>query len=256
MTAPLDPEVVYEDDALCVVYKPSGLPTTAPGGGRSLARWVAAQRPGKLHATSRLDAPVTGLVTFARTKRANAHLLEARRAGRYGRGYLALALGELDPSAGVWERSIAIDPRDRRLRIAVDPGERGQRVQAARTTYRLRERVRFAEGGSIDVALALWLTPHTGRTHQLRVHAADAGAPLLGDVRYGGPRRVALADGRVVRAARVMLHCAWLRLPRLEGEGDLELSAPAPDDLRAVWIALGGSPEALEPSPSSGPGSS
>ena len=80
------------------------------------------------------------------------------------------------------------------------------------------------------------------------MHAAHAGAPLLGDVRYGGPRRVVLDDGRVVRAKRVMLHCEALRIPDVEG-GWLEPLCPVPDDMRALWLSLGGDAAALDLEP-------
>jgi 23S rRNA-/tRNA-specific pseudouridylate synthase len=234
-------EVVHEGRHLLVVTKASGLATTAPRSGDCLTRRLQAAVGGRLHPTSRLDAEVTGLVTFARTKRAIAALRRAREEGRYGRGYLALSGRAPEPPAGEWCWSIAIDPRDRRLRIAVQEGEPGERRQAARSGYAVRA---VAAG-----AAALWLTPHTGRTHQLRVHAAKAGAPLLGDVRYGGDKRVVRADGRVVTARRTMLHCAWLRLPRVDGAGALTLEAEAPRDLRDVWRRLDGAPEALAARP-------
>ncbi len=235
-----EPEVVYEDADLLVVVKPSGLATTAPDGGDCLTERLESARNAKLHPSSRLDAPVTGLVTFAKTKRAEASLRQARAEGRYGRGYLGLASAMPEPPEGEWNAAIGIHPRDPRLRAALAPDAKGPRVQHAKTTYRLRQ----VQGG----AAALWLTPHTGRTHQLRVHAAHAGAPLLGDTRYGGPKRLVLADGRVVAARRVMLHCAWLRLPTLEG-GELVLRAPVLPDMSALWHALGGDLEALRPAP-------
>lgn len=233
--------VAYEDDDLLVVIKPARLPTTAPGGGDCLTRRLEVARGAALHPSSRLDAEVTGLVTFARTRRAIDALLRARREGRYHRGYLAITTRALAAREGVWDASIALSPRDARLRVALAPGQKGARAQRARTTWQLRE--------ATPHGALLWLTPHTGRTHQLRVHAAHAGAPLFGDHRYGGERRVTLADGRVVSARRVMLHCAWLSLPAIAGEGALTLEAPVPDDLRAAWIALGGGEGTLAPRP-------
>jgi 23S rRNA-/tRNA-specific pseudouridylate synthase len=68
-------------------------------------------------------------------------------------------------------------------------------------------------------AALLWLEPITGRTHQLRVHLAHAGSPLLGDRPYGGSPRVVLDDGSAYAARRVMLHCFALRLPALRAAG-------------------------------------
>lgn len=230
--------VAHEDRELLVVLKPPGIATTAPAGGDSLTRRLEAARGAALHPTSRLDADVTGLVTYAKGKRAIAALRAARAEGRYHRGYLAIAGAAPEPREGTWDASIAIHPRDPTLRVA---SETGERVQRAQTTYVVRE--------ALERAAALWLTPHTGRTHQLRVHAAHAGVPLLGDVRYGGDKRVVLANGRVITARRTMLHCAWLRLPRIGAAGELELRAGAPDDMCALWTALGGSPDALVSSP-------
>jgi 23S rRNA-/tRNA-specific pseudouridylate synthase len=90
----------------------------------------------------------------------------------------------------------------------------------------------------------LTLTPVTGRTHQLRAHAASAGAPLLGDPSYGGPRRARLASGRVLPLSRVLLHAAWVEL-ELDAER-VRVTAPLPPDFVATWEILGGEAAALE----------
>jgi 23S rRNA pseudouridine1911/1915/1917 synthase len=232
-------EIAHEDGHFLIAIKPAHLPTTAPHGGDCLTRRLSHIR-GALHPTSRLDAEVTGLVTYARTKEAIALLRHARARGTYGRGYLAIASGAPSPSEGSWSWSIAIDPRDAKLRIAVEAGGKGARLRPAHTEYRMRE--------AVSGAAALWLTPHTGRTHQLRVHASRAGVPLLGDMRYGGPKRAVLSDGRVLTARRTMLHCAWLSIPSVEGP-KLELSAPAPSDMSELWLRLGGNEIALNARP-------
>lgn len=222
--------VLHESQHLLVVRKPSGLSTTAPRGADSLTERLERQQRQRLHPTSRLDAEVTGLVTYARTKLGIAALKDARERGAYHREYVALASARPDADEGAWDASIAMHPRDRRLRVAVPEGGRGERLQTARTRWRVTE----------TRAHATWLTlfPETGRTHQLRVHAAHAGLPLLGDHRYGGPKRVTLDDGRVVRAARVMLHCHRVRVPNAEG-GEVDLVDPPPADFVALWEALG-----------------
>ncbi len=232
-----EPSVAYRDADLLVLVKPAGLATTSPDGRDCLVA-VAHEldpRAPRLHATSRLDAEVTGLVTFARTERATTRLLEARRRGDYHRRYLALASHGPEPVEGRWTWPISLDRSDKRKRlVGHGPSERH-----AETEYRTAS---LASG-----VAALHLFPHTGRTHQLRVHASKAGCPLLGDVHYGGPRRVTRSDGRVVTAARVMLHCAELDLPSSDPKARLRLVCDAPDDLRAVWAALGGEASALEP---------
>jgi 23S rRNA-/tRNA-specific pseudouridylate synthase len=232
------PFVLHRDRDLLVLYKPTGLPTTRPDDGPCLVRWAEALDPKapRLHASSRLDAEVTGLVTFARSQRAIQALLEARRAGRYERFYLGISAAAPEPAEGEWRWAIAQDPRDPRRRVALAPDDaRGAR---SLTRYRVQSLQ--------PLAAVLALRPETGRTHQLRVHAARAGVPLLGDRHYGGEAKRVLADGRVLRASRVMLHCARVRLPAIAGGEPLTIDAPVPDDMHKLWRELGGAPECLE----------
>jgi 23S rRNA-/tRNA-specific pseudouridylate synthase len=237
--------VLHRDADLLVLYKPAGIATTSPDGRNCLTE-LAAQldpRAPRLHASSRLDAEVTGVVTFARTTRAIEGLLAARREGRYERYYLGLATGPLQPAAGELDWPIDRDPRDPRKRVALEraahSGRKGRSTaQEARTRYRVLS--------ALPSAALLLLSPLTGRTHQLRVHVARAGVPLLGDRHYGGPVKSTLPDGRVVRAGRVMLHCARVRLPRFDAADMLTLDAPIPDDFRAVWLGLGGTAADLD----------
>ncbi|MEY4575392.1 MAG: hypothetical protein RL701_95, partial [Pseudomonadota bacterium] len=179
-------------------------------------------------------AEVTGVVTFARTRSAIAALLDARKAGSYERYYLALA--SQAPAAlqlqGEWQWAIDQDPRDKRRRVAVTKAS--ATAQAASSRYRVL--------GVQPAAALMVLMPQTGRTHQLRVHAAKAGLPLLGDKHYGGPMQTVLPDGRVLRASRVMLHCARVRLPDIAGNTGklLTVDAPAPEDFERLWKQLGG----------------
>src|SRR5262249_14274414 len=145
-----------------------------------------------LHASSRLDAEVTGCVTFARTDRAIEALLAARREGKYERYYIGLAERGPSPEQGEWRWPIDRDPRDARKRAALAEGaERGMRALSRYRVLALQ-----------PTAAALLLQPETGRTHQLRVHAAKAGCALLGDKHYGGAMRSVLPNGRVLRAPR------------------------------------------------------
>ncbi len=96
----------------------------------------------------------------------------------------------------------------------------------------------------ISAAALLLLAPDTGRTHQLRVHLAAAGHPILGDSRYGGPARVPVFSGAgrlaFVAAPRLALHAARLAIRHPDGERTLRLRAPFPEDLAAFWRSLTG----------------
>lgn len=235
------PEIIHHDEQLLIVHKPPGLPTTAPTPTEPcLAHWVRDRFPDlQAHATSRLDSQVSGLVTFALTRDANRHLLDARRAGTYERVYMGITIREVSPDEGEWSWPISIDPSNPKRRVA-GPG-RGERE--ALTRYEVAVRT--------PSATLLRLRPATGRTHQLRVHAAKAGAPLFGDPLYQGERRKVLPEGSVVTARRVMLHCAQVSFPSLSSERRnggrrMRLDAPARPDMDRVWRALGGSSADLQ----------
>ena len=231
------PEVIHHDERLLIVHKPPGLPTTAPTSTElCLVRWVRDRFPDiQAHATSRLDSQVSGLVTFALDRDINRHLLDARRAGTYERVYLGITINALpvDQGQGEWSWPISIDPRNPKRRV----------VGLGRGTREARTRYEVAAG--TPSATLLRLRPQTGRTHQLRVHAAEAGAPLFGDSLYQGDRRKVLPNGRVVTARRVMLHCASVSFPPLFGER-MRFEAPPQPDMKRVWRELGGSAADLQ----------
>jgi len=232
--------VVYKDHHFIAVAKPSGIATTAPDDGPCLFALVKQLDPNapQLHPLSRLDTQVSGVLAFARTGWANQLVLEARRTGHLMRRYLGISAQVPEPLSGDWRSAIAIDARDPKKRRAVAANERGAGTKEAHTRYQLR-----ASAGSL-YALDLW--PQTGRTHQLRVHAAEASCPLLGDVAYDGVKRLVLANGRILSAGRVMLHCAELHLPHPDsGIGTLRLELEVEPDMAKLWAAAGGQPDQL-----------
>jgi 23S rRNA-/tRNA-specific pseudouridylate synthase len=235
------PAIVYRDAHLLVLDKPVGIATTAPDGGESLFALARALDPDApaLHPLSRLDTQVSGLTTFARTELANRVALEARQQGSLRRAYLGITGTAPQPEAGDWQYAIGIDPRDAKHRRALPADATGANVKAAHTRYRI-----CAVAGAL-LALDLW--PLTGRTHQLRVHASAAGSPLLGDVAYGGKKRLTLANGRILTAGRVMLHCAAFRMPDPSQRGRvITLSLAPAADMCALWRDAGGDPAALQ----------
>lgn len=202
MSPPLPLPVVerHRDAALLVVSKPAGLPTQAPqGGGDNLYDRLRAQEP-YLGLHHRLDTPASGLVLFTLDRRVNAAIAQDFAAHRIQREYLCAVLGE-PGEGGRWEEPVEGQP--------------------ARTDWRRVRRV-----GELS-----WLVCalHTGRTHQIRLHAAGAGFPLVGDRRYGG------ATGRLW--PRLALHAARLALRHPRTRRALGVEDPLPADLQALWEA-------------------
>jgi 23S rRNA pseudouridine1911/1915/1917 synthase len=144
---------------------------------------------------------------------------------------VAIAASAPAPASGTWKAPIgrAHDPRLRTV---------GGRDPVAATT-------RYSVCGRAPGAAMLGVAPVTGRTHQIRVHASHAGAPLLGDRDYGGPARMTLPSGRVLEPRRIALHAARVVVPGDRG-ASLVVRAPIPAELEALWSALGGEAAAWE----------
>ena len=174
-----EPDIIYEDDTLAVLSKPDGM-LSVPGktGETSVASWAQAQWPGAMLA-HRLDMLTSGLVIVAKTMEAYRQL-QAQFADRtVKKKYLAIVMGSPAKEHGVIDLPLSSDPLNRPLQV-VDY-EHGKR---AITEYRVLAGV--TKESACYTLLALW--PHTGRTHQLRMHCAHAdglGCPIVGDELYG-----------------------------------------------------------------------
>jgi len=219
--------VIANRDGIVVVDKPAGIPTEPDrrGGSDSVVEAVARQlqmRSEGLHAASRLDLGVSGLVLLAATRAARQRIASWRSTQRLSRRYVALGSGVPTEPSGAWEGTLS----DRDARPAA-------------TRYRLVATV--TPSGANAVSLVA-LQPATGRFHQLRVHSAAAGMPLLGDPAHGGPRRIVGGDGRVLGFERIGLHSLWVEV---DDRGErLRWVAPVPEMLAMWWKRLGGHPEA------------
>jgi len=197
----LDPEVMVLD-------KPAGLPVSARGG-ESLERWLPALRMGKRRdpqPAHRLDADTAGCLVMGRTAPMLARLNALFAARRVGKLYWAVLRGTPADEAGLVEVPLR----------KVSSAARGWRMEAhpagdpARTAWRV-----LGRGGGLTF---VELRPETGRTHQLRVHCALLGAPILGDALYGGG------------AGPLHLLARELALPDLP----LRVTAHVPDHMRAA----------------------
>ncbi len=227
---------------LVIVAKPAGLATLPAKRGpeRTLAAVAAALlgvRATDIHVVTRLDAPVSGAVLLAVDAEARRIAVVAHEAHALHRGYAAIAAHRPEPSEGEWSAPIGRGMRPGTWQAG------GKDARPASTQYRVVATTRAAApGGAPLEPTLLALQPRTGRTHQLRIHAATAGAPLLGDAAHDGPRRVVTGNGSVIECPRVALHA--LRLELTLDDATLGAEAPVPADMQGIWAALGGAPEA------------
>ncbi len=225
--APPLPAILFRDDDVLVLDKPAGL-VVHPGHGHPDGTLVDAllaaglpatggdpDRPGIVH---RLDKDTSGAMAVALSERAFAELTRALRDHDVTRSYVALVADRLPAARGTVDVPLGRDPTDR-TRFAADPSGRH-----AVTHFVVQADGVTPEGRPVQlVACRL----ETGRTHQIRVHLAHAGAPVVGDVTYGSPPGVAAGLG----LDRPFLHALHLRLAHPAGGGPIAVEAPLPDDL-------------------------
>ena len=221
--------LLYEDDLLVVVDKPAGLLAvpTVPDAPEDSAlarirdyaarRWPRRPYVGVVH---RLDRDTSGALAFALTIDTRAGLRDLFRAHRMDRRYAALVEGSPPQDEGVIDLAIHDTYEGGRRRIA-RPGEPSH---PARTRWRVAER--FPDGALLEVEL------ETGRQHQIRLHLAQAGFPVVGDTVYGpDPRRSAKA------APRQMLHARRLGFVHPATGEKVEVESPLPADFREALAA-------------------
>lgn len=233
---PIPLDVVYEDKELLVINKPAGL-TVHPGAGRpsgtlvnailarvpALAGVGSALRPGIIH---RLDKDTSGLMVVAKTNEALLSLQQQVAARTVSRSYLALLHGVVPHDEGTISAPIGRHPRHR-TKMAVLPEGR-----EAVTRYRVLER--FPRYTLVEAQLV------TGRTHQIRVHCAHLGHPVVGDSVYAGGRPHELGIGRQA------LHAHRLRFRHPATSKEMAFEAGPPTDFRTALERLRREPSSPE----------
>lgn len=250
-----DVEIVYEDDDLLVLHKPAGIPThpLAPGEGNTAADAAfracegvatASDDPREGGAGHRLDTGTSGLLAFAKSPVAWRWLREEFLAGRVGRTYLAIVEGQV-PANFRCEAPIAHHPKDRKRMVvcttsapdegdsegdssgAAQPPYAGHRARAAKFRGHPQAATTIVEVLASNAAYScVRAIARGGRRHQVRVHLAAEGFPLVGDVLYGA----ATNPGRDGHA----LHASELRVP-----GKPALRCAAPEDFAAMLERCG-----------------
>ena len=234
---PIPLDVLYEDEAILVLNKPAGLVVhPAPGHWSgtlinallhhfdspqgSLSTIGGKERPGLVH---RLDKETSGIMVIAKTDEAHRSLAAQFNQHSTTRVYEALAWGVIKKPEGVIELAIGRDLKERKKFSA-----RTARPKASATVYRVLKRL-----GKLATFVELF--PQTGRTHQIRVHLAALGHPVLGDPIYGG-RKVRELEG--VAIPRVMLHARTLGFLHPTTGRHMGHSSQLPLDMSAIIDAL------------------
>jgi 23S rRNA pseudouridine1911/1915/1917 synthase len=232
---PMTLEILFKDAHLLVINKPAGL-VVHPGAGNARhtlqngllafdADLARVPRAGIVH---RLDKDTSGLLVIARTPEAHTALVAMLALRQIHRGYIALSTGVMT-GGGTVDEPIGRH-RSLRTRMAVRADGR-----AAITHFRVLERFKAHTLASVEL--------ETGRTHQIRVHLAHLGYPLVGDPVYGGRRRLPAGASTQLAAAlgafkRQALHAARLALTHPFTAQELAWQAPLPADFEALLAAL------------------
>jgi 23S rRNA pseudouridine1911/1915/1917 synthase len=221
-------EIVYEDDDLVVVNKPAGMVVHVGSGVKSgtlvnallhhigtLAPAAGELRPGIVH---RLDRMTSGLVLVAKNDKAHRNLSDQFKNREVHKTYLALVHGRMARDHGAISDPVGRDPR-RRIRMRTS----GIGARSAHTEYRVLRR--FPHFTLVEAR------PLTGRTHQIRVHLASIGHPVVGDTMYGAPAKLTIGGNQEKTLDRNFLHAAAIRF-RHPGSGqELLFEAPSPAEL-------------------------
>ena len=240
--------VIYKDDHVIAINKPAGLPTQ---GGTGVTRHVDGlaealqfdydEKPRLVH---RLDKDTSGVLLLARTRLAAKALTASMRHKETRKIYWALTAGVPTPylgqirfglvkagghgKSGEGEKMVAVHPRD----LDKTPGAKRAHTFYA-TLYRVGARASWVA-----------LEPITGRTHQLRVHMAEIGHPIIGDGKYGGSGQENLGDGWGAQlggmiSKKLHLHARMMRFEHPETQKPITVTAELPDHMANSWDAFG-----------------
>ena len=244
---PLD--ILYEDGDCLVINKAPGM-VVHPAAGQANGTLVNAllhhcedligiggeRRPGIVH---RLDKDTSGVMIVAKNMLAFHHLVGQFKNRQVRKEYLALTWGKIEPAVGRIDRPIG---RHRSDRKRMSSRNIGNRSRAALTEWQLLECFALAQAKSPSSVSLVRLRPFTGRTHQLRVHCADMGFPLIGDKLYGKGRRSAARqsaeDQLLDEFPRQALHAEKLVINQVRSGKPMEFQAPLAKDMEELLNTL------------------
>jgi 23S rRNA pseudouridine1911/1915/1917 synthase len=227
--------IVYEDEDLLVVNKPAGMAVHVGAGAKSgtlvnallhhvktLSSAGGAGRPGIVH---RLDKMTSGLVVVAKNDAAHRQLAEQFKSRAVRKTYVLLVHGRVSSGQGRISKPVGRDPV-RRTRMKVG----GLRPREAVTRYEVIRR--FPDFTLLEAQ------PETGRTHQIRVHFASLGHPIVGDTTYGAPGKLHVGGGEVATLSRTFLHAGSLEFQHPRMRRAVSFSAPLPPELEQFLTSV------------------
>lgn len=231
-------EILYQDEDLLVVNKAAGL-VMHPAPGNFTGTLVHAllhhikdlkgiggeERPGIVH---RLDKETSGVVVIAKADFPLTHLMKQFKAHTIEKVYLALVWGKVKLNQGKVDLSIGRDQKDRK-KIS----SHTQKPKKALSQYKVLKRFNLTTDKEMAVSL-VEVRPETGRTHQIRVHMASLGHPVLGDKTYGGKQD---RQG-LIQAERQMLHASTICFEHPRTKQLLSFTAPIPADMKTILDQL------------------
>ncbi len=233
---PVALNILHEDDSLIVINKPPGL-VVHPAPGHASGTLVhglcyrfpeieSAGPPGRPGIVHRIDKDTSGILIVAKNETSRMQLVQLFQSRKIEKTYLAFVFGNPENSAGRITYRIARSKKDRKkMAVSTDPAD----GREADTTWQVMER--------FDRICLLRLDIKTGRTHQIRVHCAAVGHPLVGDDTYGykNPHRALHlspeAAALIKRVPRQMLHAAKITFPHPETGIETTFEAPLPGDM-------------------------
>lgn len=229
VAAPLPFKIIFEDAAVVVIDKPAGIAVHQPAPGETITELLVRGRD-FVKPVHRLDKDTSGILVLAKSPAVHACLSEQWKERSVKKQYIALVKGQFDVVAGIIEASILRSFKDRK-KMAVS-SRTGARVSV--TEFKVKKTFGAARGA---ICSELLVMPQTGRTHQIRVHMASIGHPVLGDSVYGD-LKLNKKFMQEFGLQRQFLHASQLSFSHPITKKRLTFKTPLPLDLRRVLAAL------------------
>jgi len=238
------PRILATRDGVIALYKPAAFSSEPDKTGNQACvteflkqAFSGKLEPQEVHIATRLDVGVSGLVLVATSRESKQHLSALSEQGKLHRTYVAVCAGAV-AKEGIWRGSVETT-QQKKGRPAVTRFSRLSQLD-------LQASVNASGKTPLTQLSLVRFQPETGRKHQLRIHAARNGYPLLGDRRYGGPKQLVLPNGTVRTLPRILLQAVTTEVPL--GSGDTwRIDCPVDEEVQVLWLQFGGSYADFQP---------